>query len=122
MISVSYQADEKTRTYLTKVEIDNSTGMLRSGMIVRARFVRRIIEGAIAVPLYAVIDRKGEKSLFVVENGMAVERKVRLGPVIGGKVVIFGGVQADEQLVVKGQQLLYDGSPVTVVDAGEGQE
>lgn len=116
IISVSYLADEMTRTYRSKVEIDNSDGYLRPGMIVRVKFVRRTIDDAIVVPLYAVIDRDGEKFVFVVEDGTAVRRLVRLGPIINGKVVVFGGVQEGEHLVIKGQQLVVDGGPVTVTE------
>jgi membrane fusion protein (multidrug efflux system) len=85
-------------------------------MIVRVKFVRRKIKDAIVVPLYAVLDRDGEKSVFVVEDGTAVRREVRLGPIINGKVVVYGGVQETESLVVKGQQLLLDGGPVKVIE------
>lgn len=113
---VSYLANESTRTYRSTIEIDNSDGFLRPGMIVRVRFVRRSIEGAIVVPLYAVIDRDGQKYVFVVEDNTAVRRQVRLGPIINGKVVIFGGVRQGERLIIKGQQLVADGGPVRVVE------
>ncbi|TNF49499.1 efflux RND transporter periplasmic adaptor subunit [bacterium] len=116
VIHVSYRANEMTRTYLAKVAIDNRDGLLRPGMIVRVRFVRRVLEDVLTIPLYAVIDRDGEKFVFVTENDTAVERQVRLGPIINGKVVIFGGIQKGEDLVIKGQQLLTDGSPVTIVE------
>ena len=95
---------------------DNSDGFLRPGMIVRVKFVRRVINEAIVVPLYAIVDRDGEKFVFVVEDGTAVRRQVRLGPIINGTVVIFGGIQVGEHLVVKGQQFVVDGGPVTVIE------
>ena len=116
VIHLSYRADEMTRTYRAKVEIDNRSGILRPGMIVRVRFVRAILDDVLTVPLYAVMDRDGDKFVFVIENDTAVERQVRLGPIINGKVVIFGGIQPDEDLVIKGQQLLTDGSPVNIVE------
>jgi len=122
IIHVSYLANEMTRTYRTKVQITNSDGFLRPGMIVRVKFVRRVINDAIVVPLYAIIDRDGEKFVFVVEDGTAVRRQVRLGPIINGTVVIFGGIQVGEHLVVKGQQLLLDGGPVKVVEDQNGKE
>jgi membrane fusion protein (multidrug efflux system) len=116
VIHVSYRADELTRTYLAKIAIDNRGGFLRPGMIVRVRFVRRTLEDVLTIPLYAVIDRDGEKFVFVTEDDTAVERQVRLGPIINGNVVVFGGIQEGEDLVIKGQQLLTDGSPVTIVE------
>jgi membrane fusion protein (multidrug efflux system) len=85
-------------------------------MIVRVKFVRNVIQDSLVVPLYAVIDREGVKYVFVEEDGTAVKREVRLGPIINGKVVVFGGIQEGERLVVKGQQLLLDGGPVKVVE------
>jgi membrane fusion protein (multidrug efflux system) len=116
VIHVSYLANEMTRTYRSKVQIDNRDGFLRPGMIVRVKFVRRAIEGAIVVPLYAVMDQAGEKFVFVEEDGSAVRRQVRLGPILNGTVVVFGGVREGERLVVKGQQLLVDGGSVTVIE------
>jgi len=116
VIHVSYRADEMTRTYRAKIAIDNKNGLLRPGMIVRVRFVRRILNDVLSIPLYAVIDRDGEKFVFVTENDTAVERQVRLGPIINGNVVVFGGIQEGEDLVIKGQQLLTDGSPVIIVE------
>jgi membrane fusion protein (multidrug efflux system) len=116
IIHVSYQADQSTRTYLTKIQIGNSDGFLRPGMIVRVKFVRSVIDSALVVPLYAVIDREGQKFVFVEENGTAVQREVHLGPIINGKVVVFGGIQEGENLVIKGQQLLLDGGPVKIVE------
>lgn len=116
VISVGYEADEMTRTYPAKIEIDNRSGLLRPGMIVRVRFVRKVLDGVLVVPLYAVLDRNGEKMMFVEENGYAVRRQVRLGPVIDGRVVVFGGLQPGESLIVKGQQLLADGGPVRVLE------
>ena len=116
IIHVSYQADQSTRTYLTKIQISNSDGFLRPGMIVRVKFVRSVIDSALVVPLYAVIDREGQKFVFVEENGTAVQREVHLGPIINGKVVVFGGIQKGENLVIKGQQLLLDGGPVKIVE------
>lgn len=127
IIHVSYLANETTRTYRSKVQIDNRDGFLRPGMIVRVRFVRRVIKNAMVVPLYAVIDRDGQKYVFVVEHDSAVRRQVRLGPIINGKVVVYGGIQEGEHLVIKGQQLVADGGPVKVVEdskpaKGEGSE
>lgn len=116
VINVGYQADPMTRTYRTKIRIDNRDGAYRPGMIVRVRFIRRLLKDVLAVPLYAVVDRDGEKFVFVVENDRAVKRPVRLGSVIDGRVIVQSGLSSGEQLVVKGQQLIHDGGPVNVVE------
>ena len=119
VIHVGFQGDELTRTYRTKIEIDNRGGLLRPGMIVRVQFVRRLLTDVLVIPLYAVQDRDGKKYVFVEENGSAVQREVRFGPVIGDRVVVFGGLQEGENLIVKGHQLVADGGPVNVVEHRE---
>ncbi|BCA80243.1 efflux RND transporter periplasmic adaptor subunit [Desulfuromonas sp. AOP6] len=114
IIHLAYKADASTKTYLAKIEVSNGTGLLRPGMIVRTRIVRRSLPDVLAVPLYAVVEREGQKFLFVEEGGAVFRRPVELGAVIGDKVVILSGVEAGERLVVKGQQLMTHGAKVKV--------
>jgi len=111
---LAYKADPVTRTYRAKVEVDNRDLQLRPGMIVRIEALRRTLEGAVAVPLYAVVDLEGRKVVFVEDQGTARLRPVELGSVIGEQVVVRQGLKAGERLIVKGQQLLTDGMPVVV--------
>jgi len=109
---IAYAADELTRTYRCKIVIDNSSGLLRPGMIVRARFVRQQHNQVLSAPLYAVLDRDGEKQVFIAENGIARKITVKTGSSVGERVVIVAGLQPELQLIVKGQQLVFDGAKV----------
>jgi len=117
LVHLAYKADPVTRTYRAKVEVDNRDRQLRPGMIVRIEAQRRMLVGAVAVPLYAVIDNEGRKVVFVENQGKAQLRPVEIGRVVGDEVVIRNGLAPGERLIVKGQQLLSDGATVTV---GEG--
>ena len=112
--SIAYSADSITRTYRTKVTIDNQEMKLRPGMIVRARFVRQQFENIIAIPLFAVMDRDGSKVVFIDDNGSARKVDVMTGSSVGQRVVILDGLTAGESLIVKGQQLLSDGAKIEV--------
>ena len=116
IIHVSFRADPETRTYLAKIAVDNSSGGLRPGMILRVEFVRRTFEQVVSVPLYAVIERNGQKAVFVEEAGVARLRPVETGTVIGDRVVVEKGISAGERLIVKGQHLVGDGAAVSVVE------
>jgi len=109
---IAYAADENTRTYRTKIVIDNSSGELRPGMIVRARFVRQRLQQVVAVPLYTVLDRDGEKLVFVDQNGLAKQQQVGIGSSVDQRVVITSGLEVGQRLIVKGQQLLIDGAKI----------
>jgi len=79
--------------------------------------MRALREGAIAVPLAAVIPRRGEHMVYVVENGVAVRRVVGLDSLAGQEAVINRGLQPGERLVVEGHRGLQDG--VAVREDGE---
>lgn len=116
VIHLAYKADPLTRTYTAKVEVANGGGRLRPGMIVRVSALRRELPGAITIPLHAVVDQEGRKLVYVAEEGTARQRDVRLGSVIDGRVVVEEGLSPGEALLVKGQHLVNDGSPIVIVE------
>lgn len=116
LVHLAYKADPVTRTYRGKIEIDNRDHQLRPGMIVRIEALRREIKEAIAIPLYAVVDFEGRKVVFLEEAGKASLRPVEVDRVIGDQAVIGAGLAPGERLIVKGQQLLADGTTVKVED------
>ena len=109
---IAFSADTTTRTYRTKIVIDNSSGHLRPGMIVRARFVRQQLQQVVAVPLYAVLDRDGEKRVFVDDGGFAKKIDVETGSSINQRIVILSGLSVGQKLIIKGQQLLIEGAKI----------
>ncbi len=111
---IAYTADSLTRTYRTKIVIDNSEGLLRPGMIVRTIFERQNLSQVISAPLYAVLDRDGEKVVFVAEDGIARRVPVQTGSSVGQRILVTAGLEPGQQLVVKGQQLLIDGAKIQV--------
>ncbi|NOQ42137.1 MAG: efflux RND transporter periplasmic adaptor subunit, partial [Desulfuromusa sp.] len=111
---ISFSANDVTRTYRTKIVIDNNSAKLRPGMIVRAKFIRQQLEQVISVPLYAVMDRDGEKIVFLAEDGFAKKVKVSIGSSIGQRIVVRQGLTVNQSLIVKGQQLLVDGARIDV--------
>lgn len=111
---ISFVADDNSRTYRTTMLIDNPTPELRPGMIVRATFIRQEHQQALAVPLFAVMDRRGKKIVYIVEDDLAREVEVSTGSSIGGQLIVRSGLRAGQQLVVTGHQLLIDGALVRV--------
>ena len=114
LIHLAYKADQLTRTYLSKIEIENHDRQLRPGMIVRIEALRREIKGAIAIPLYAIVDHDGRKVVYVEEQGKAMLRPIKIDRVLGAQAIILDGLKLGERLIVKGHQLLTDGAKVKV--------
>ncbi len=111
---ISLTADPAARTYKIKVGVNNPKRILRPGMIVRAHLIRRQLEEAIAVPFFTILDHESGKSVFVVEDGKAVEKPIEYGAFQKGLVEIRKGLQLGEQLVIVGQRNLVHGQKVEV--------
>jgi membrane fusion protein (multidrug efflux system) len=111
---VAWKADPATRSFQVRVVVDNRDGRIRPGMIARAAFLRRLVQGALSVPLFTVQDKGGERIVFVEENGVARARTVRLGIIEGDRVQVVEGLSAGERLIVAGHTEVEDGTKVNV--------
>ena len=67
---------------------------------------------AIVVPEEAVVPAEGANAVWVVVDGKATRRPVDLGVRTPGFVEVTKGVNAGEQVVVGGLELLAPGAPV----------
>ena len=110
---VSFKADPATKTFLVRSVIDNPEHDIRPGMIGRVAFVRRIIPEAIAVPLFAIVDKGGERIVFLEKDGIAESRTISIGVIVGDRVQITGGLNVGDHLIVKGHTEVEDGMKVT---------
>jgi membrane fusion protein (multidrug efflux system) len=111
---IAFKADPATKTFRTQVVVDNPGDTIRPGMIARVTFVRRTIENSVVVPLSAVIDRDGERLVYVVENGVARARAVSIGVIERDRVQITAGLAFGDRLIIAGQWAVEDGTIVVV--------
>ena len=109
-------ANGLSRTFPLEVEVSNSAGRLRPGMLGRLRLVKRQVDDAIVVRRDALVERDAGLVAFVLEGDVARLRDVVLGPAEGGRVVVEQGLAAGEQLIVTGARNLADGQTVRVVE------
>jgi membrane fusion protein (multidrug efflux system) len=111
---VAFKADSATKTFLVRSVIDNPDHDIRPGMIGRAAFVRRVIPDAIAAPLFALVDKGGERLVFVEKDGVAESRTISIGVIEGDRVQITSGLNAGDHLIVRGHTEVEDGMKVIV--------
>ncbi len=111
---VSFKADPATKTFRVRVLIDNPDHTIRPGMIARAAFLRRLIPDALSAPLFALLDKGGERLLFVEEDGVARARSVSIGVIEGDRVQITQGLNPGDHLIVTGQREVEEGMKVRV--------
>jgi RND family efflux transporter MFP subunit len=113
VISVSPLASNLGRLYKVRVSINELAGKIKPGMFVRGKISLGNYSDVMVVPL-SVLIRDGEKtSVFVVADLVAKRTEVRLVKV-DGEFAIIQGLQASDQIVSRGQSLLFDGAKVKI--------
>ncbi len=108
------QVDRQSRNATVEVLLPDPCPQLRSGMFVRTAFITSTRNQAVAVPADVLMERGGQKLVFVVEDNEAIEVFVETGLESNGLVEIIHGLQAGQQLVVEGQEQLQGGRPVRI--------
>jgi membrane fusion protein (multidrug efflux system) len=111
---VAFKADPATKTFLLRVLIDNPNQAVRPGMIARVAFLRRLIPDALLAPLFALVDKGGERLVFVEKDGVVHARTVSIGVIERDRVQITSGLNPGDHLIVKGQTQVEEGMRVQV--------
>ena len=113
--SLATRVDPLSRTLRMKATLDNSDGKLRPGqfMVVNLSLRER---DALLIPEEAVLTLGDQQTVFVVEDGKARERRVRLGLRRPGEVEVIEGVSAGDRVIVTGHTRLRDGAPVNLIE------
>ncbi|MEO8634633.1 MAG: efflux RND transporter periplasmic adaptor subunit [Gemmatimonadales bacterium] len=106
------------RTILMKAIVPNGRRQLHAGMFAEAKLATDTRPRAVVIPEDALVPLQGSTVVWVVLEGKAVRRPVTTGVRSPGFVEVKTGVEAGEQVVVGGQERLFDGAPVapTVVE------
>ena len=109
--------DPMTHTVNVEVQVSNQNRELRPGMYAKVQ-VTFVHNRSIVVPDAAVVrlQGSGQRNVFVVEDGTAVQREVSLGRHFDGKYEILSGLQEGELVVVKGGAALRNGASVEIID------
>lgn len=107
-------ANTTTRSFGLKITPQDPQARLKSGMFAQAELVVAERTNALLVPENAVLTRDGKTIVIVVVDGKAQRREVVTGIRADGKIEIGRGLQAGDQVVVVGQNLVNDGDAVSV--------
>lgn len=106
------------RTILIKAVVPNPRRQLAAGMFAEARLATEVRPRAVVVPEDALLPLQGAFFVWVSKESKATRRQVGIGVRTPGFVEVKSGVDAGEQVVVGGQERLFEGAPLapTVVD------
>lgn len=106
------KVDRATDTVLGRATIANPNSMLIDGQLVRVILESGKPEEKIVVPQAALIADQAGIYVFVVEDGKAAVRRVKIGGESGPDSIIEQGLKEGEQVIVEGLQGVRPGLPV----------
>lgn len=112
---ISPAIDPDARTFPCFVEVDNEEKLLLPGMFVKADLVINSSENTIVIPKDIIISRNRVHSVFVVDKGVASERRITTGLESSGNVEVISGIEPGESVVSKGFETLRNNSRVKVI-------
>ena len=114
---ISPYVNAETATFAVRIHVTESGGLLRPGMFARVAIVYERKPNALQIPRTALLDSDGPPKVFVIKNGKAAERAVKLGLSNGAWIEITDGLKDGEQVVVVGQGAVKPGAAVRIVNS-----
>lgn len=106
--------DPQSRTFNIEARIDNSRGRLRPGLFARAVLVTSKIDSVLRVPAVAVISYYGVQKIYAIQDGLIVEKVVKLGDRSGDVIEVTDGLAAGTWIAVSELTRIRQGSRVQV--------
>ena len=113
---ISPALDPTSRMFKLKIEASNQDLLLKPGMFVRADIIVLEKEDVIVIPKDIILDRRGRKTVYVVQRGIALERRLELGIDNSDSVEVTKGLNPDDSLIIEGFETLRNRSRVKVIE------
>ncbi|MFV9510428.1 efflux RND transporter periplasmic adaptor subunit [Tepidibacillus sp. LV47] len=110
--SVALAANPQTFTYPIEIQIENKDQGLKPGMLAEVILTQKA-ENQLVIPTKAILGTGEETYVFIIQNGKAVKKPVKIKEMSTEDTVIEGLTEND-QVVIKGQYLLTDGASVRI--------
>lgn len=117
--TIAASADSQTRVFNCLIKIDNTSGMLNSGVTGYIEIPDKEKKQVLTVPMSAVAGSEGDYSLFTVKDHIARRVSVTIGDMSDELVEITSGIQEGDHIIITNLNSLQDGDKVTV--SGEGK-
>ncbi|SFK00347.1 efflux RND transporter periplasmic adaptor subunit [Methylocapsa palsarum] len=106
--------DQATGTIRLKATLPNESERLWPGQFVTARLRLSTLKGALTIPSAAVQNGPEGRFAYLVKDGLAEVRKLKLGRVDSETAVVEAGLEAGDVVVTSGHYRLQPGSRVSV--------
>ena len=116
--------DPISRTMEVRVRVYNPGTRLMAGMFAQVRIITAQRASVVQIPSAAMLTRFGEQFIFVIdssnpESPVARRRNIVPGIMVDGVMEVLEGLSMDEEVVIRGQTIIYDGARTNIVERVE---
>jgi membrane fusion protein (multidrug efflux system) len=113
---ISPALDPTSRMFKIKIEASNPDLLIKPGMFVRADIIVQEKADVIVIPKDIILDRRGRKTVYIVQRGIAQERRLELGIETRDTVEVTEGLNPEDSLIIEGFETLRSRSRVKVLE------
>jgi membrane fusion protein (multidrug efflux system) len=113
--SIDSRVDLATRSVVVRALLANDDGALRPGMFLSVSLAKDERD-ALVIPEEALTPEAERQYVYVVTDGRASRREVRIGTRRPGSVEVLSGLGAGDRVIVEGTQKVRDGAAVRGVE------
>jgi membrane fusion protein (multidrug efflux system) len=115
VVSIDSRVDLATRSVTVRALLSNEDGALKAGMFLNVSLSKDERE-TLVIPEEALTPEAEKQFVFLVADGKAQRREVRIGNRRPGSVEILAGLKPGDQVVVEGTQKVRDGAAVAATE------
>ena len=113
---IGVSADILSHTYPVKIEVQNTDGAIKPGMICSVQTTAQDNRSGLLVSNKALQkDVNGKQFIYIEKGGQAEMIPVQTIALIDNKVLIQGEVPQNANIIISGQQKLNNGTPVKII-------
>ena len=109
---IDVTVDRSTDTVLVRASFPNPKGGLTDGQLVRVNLESGTPQDKVMIPQAALIADQEGVYVFVVEDGKAAVKRIKVGADVGADVIVEQGLSAGDVVIVEGLQGVKPGAAV----------
>ena len=111
---INQSADLVTRTFIVKVQLNNSESNILPGMISTIKINTKQAQNIIAIPANTVIrDANNITYVYIISDKKAVKKRVTITTFFDNNVIVTEGLKDGDLLITKGYTTVKDREEVT---------
>ncbi|GIU81361.1 MAG: hypothetical protein KatS3mg006_0425 [Pyrinomonadaceae bacterium] len=112
IMRIAPSVNQTSRVLVVEAEVENGEGLLKPGQFASVRIAKDKPKTTVMIPTSAVRTEGNKTKVFVVKDGRAEERTVKLGIQNGNLIEVQQGVKEGEMIAVTNIERLFDGAKV----------